>query len=227
MFPHSKFSLKSKQVKSTHLRPSKIMRLVSWLMLAAVLLSACRTGKPSATPTSAPVEPSSSATPAFEAVDEGAPLPPMVLDVQPAGGREMPLDGAVEVKFDQSMDPGATASAWQVLGPKGDPVQGELAWSDARTLRFTPSGGWESGAVYRASLGLTALSAAGEPIHEPLSFEFSTVGELQVNQVFPANSAQDVAGDAVITRSTSTVFSTSSSRDSNRCCNNHEPEPAR
>jgi len=199
MINRSNLSPKSNQPKPIFIRPSKVMRLISLLALATIVLSACRTGKPSATPTSAPVGPSSSATPAFEALDEGAPLPPMVLEVQPAGGREMPLDGAIEVKFDQSMDPGATASAWQVFGPKGDPVQGELAWSDARTLRFIPSGGWETGAVYRASLGLTALSAAGEPINEPLSFEFSTVGELQINQVFPANSAQDVAGDAVIT----------------------------
>ncbi|HWQ84438.1 MAG TPA: Ig-like domain-containing protein, partial [Anaerolineales bacterium] len=133
------------------------------------------------------------------ALDEGAPLPPVVLGYTPAGGQEMPLDGAIEVEFDQSMDPGSTANAWQVSGPDGEQVQGDLAWQDGRRLRFTPSESWETGAVYRASLGITALSAAGEPLRDPLTLEFNTIGELQVSQVFPAHSAVDVAGDAVIT----------------------------
>ncbi len=199
MIPLQNSPLKTTHTKLSVFHPSKIMRVLALIIVTSILLAACKPGKPTASPTGAPAEPTLTPTPEFTALDEGAPIPPVVLRYTPAGGQEMPLDGAIEVEFDQSMDSAATARAWQVTGPEGEAVNGDLSWQDGRRLRFTPAEGWETGAVYRASLGITALSAAGEPLREPLNLEFNTVGELQVSQVFPAQSATEVTGDAVIT----------------------------
>lgn len=199
MIPNQKNPLKVKQSKPICFHPTGIMPVLALFLIASMLLAACKPEQPSVTPTRTPAEPSNTPTPEFTALDEGAPIPPVVVNVSPAGGQEMPLDGAIEVEFDQSMDSAATARAWQVTGPEGETVNGELTWQNGRRLRFAPAGSWQTGAVYHASLGITALSAAGEPLREPLNLEFNTVGELQVSQVFPAQSATEVAGDAVIT----------------------------
>jgi uncharacterized protein YfaS (alpha-2-macroglobulin family) len=142
----------------------------------------------------------SPATPvAVEILDQNAPLPPRVIASQPTGGQELAPDGEVVVEFDQAMDPEKTTKAWQVTGPGGTQIVGEVTWPTPRTLRFTPGKPLESGQVYLASLSTQAASSEGLPLAEPLSLQFQTVGDLQISQVFPADGAVDVANNAVIT----------------------------
>lgn len=143
--------------------------------------------------------PSTTPTPAFQALDEGLMLPPQVIATDPSGGQEMPLDGSIALIFDQAMDKEVTAEAWSLRDPAGEPVAGEIAWMDDMTMRFTPSQPLQPGASYAAALTTVAASLEGAPLSEELSFVVNTLGELQIGQVFPADGATEVENAAIVT----------------------------
>lgn len=143
--------------------------------------------------------PPTATSPGLQAVDDGAPLPPLVVSQQPRGGAELPNGQPVELTFDQPMDASKTAAALQVTTPEGKPVQGKVSWPDAKTLRFEPTSKLQSGSLYFANLGAEAASAEGVALAEPYTFEFQASGDLQVSQVFPAPGASNVDSEAVIT----------------------------
>ena len=62
-----------------------------------------------------------------------------------------------------------------------------------------PRTGCRAATLYHASLAAQAASAEGIALQDPFSFQFATVGDLQVSQVFPAPGTQDVASSAVVT----------------------------
>ncbi len=180
------------------------------LLTAAIFLfSACQPGpaipirtQPANLPSPTETSAEAPAAPKFvglSVVDNGAPLPPTILEQQPQGGEELPVDGQVTLVFDQPMDPAKTALAWSLTDPDGAAVAGKVSWPDARTLTFTPTKKLESATIYHASLSVKAVSAQGIALQDPLSFQITTVGDLQVSQVFPAQDTQDVASSAVIT----------------------------
>jgi alpha-2-macroglobulin len=181
------------------------------LLLTGVVLvfNACRPGPAITLPTRTPGTPGSTETsptaPAalkfngLSVVDDGAPLPPTIIEQQPQGGEELPVDGSIILVFDQPMDEEKTAAALSLSGPDGASVPGKINWTETRKLTFTPHSRLESGTTYHATLTTQAASAAGVALTDPLSFEFATVGNLQISQVFPAPGTQDVASSAVIT----------------------------
>ena len=109
------------------------------------------------------------------------------------------MDGVVKLVFDQPMDAAKTAAAWSLTGPDGAAIQGKVAWPDDHTLTFTPDKRLESATTYHASLSTQAVTAQGVALQDPLSFQFTTVGDLQVSQVFPAQGTLEVASSAVVT----------------------------
>ncbi len=190
-------------MKNKYAAPPAFTALAILLIFTLFLSTACRAALPGGGTASpeASRAPASSPTPdnRLEVEDDGRPLPPQVLDVQPAPGQELPPGEVIRVKFDQPMDPGQTASALQVTGPEGEAVEGEITWEDESTLRFEPAAPLEPGQVYRARLAETASSRQGLALEEGLAFNFQAVGELAVQQVFPADGATDVTNDAAIT----------------------------
>ncbi|HEX7973685.1 MAG TPA: Ig-like domain-containing protein [Anaerolineales bacterium] len=132
-------------------------------------------------------------------MDNGAPLPPRVIDRQPANGQELPADGKLRLTFDQDMDSAATTNALKVADTGGGSVQGQVSWPTPRTLLFSPAQPLKAGTKYLASLTTQARSAKGVQLTDPLAIQFASVGELQVSQVFPANNTGGVAANAVIT----------------------------
>lgn len=188
---------------------SKINKIILVFAIAALVLGACRPApeQPRAQPSAEqpkPVEQMPPATPkvtqaTLTAIDDGAPLPPQVVERHPGGAEELAPDGTIRLAFDQAMDAGKTAAAFQVNSQSGEPVSGQVFWPDARTLEFKPANRLESGSLYFASLGNQATSAQGAALVEAYNFQFLTTGELQVAQVFPADGAQDISSNAVIT----------------------------
>ena len=180
---------------------------VDFLVVAAMLISsACSVVRPvTIPPTSPAVTPAKTVAPSptpdnlLPVVDDGSPLPPQLIELQPSKGQELPLSGEFWLTFDQAMDPGKTASALQISGPQGKVVQGQVSWPDARTLQFVASKPLENSATYQVSLSTNAQSAGGTPLQDPLEIQFETVGQLQVSQVFPQDGAQSIANDAVVT----------------------------
>lgn len=181
----------------------RFLAAASLVFILSMLLAAagCRGELPRSTPPAAsPTPQPPAASPSrFQVIDDGAALPPQVVAQAPAGGQELGLDGQIEITFDQPMDPARTASAWQLLAPDGQAVQGEVFWPTPRTLRFTTAEPLLTAAMYRGQLSTQAASAAGVALDAPLTFDYTTVGELQVSQVFPAGGAREVENNAVIT----------------------------
>ncbi len=131
--------------------------------------------------------------------DTSGSLVPRVIGRNPAAGEELALDGSFELYFDQPMDEAATAGAWQVLDSAGEVVAGQVSWPQPRVLRFKPDRTLKPNNTYRAILADTAAAAGGETLLEGLSFDFSTIGDLVVSQVSPADGTEDVSADAAIT----------------------------
>jgi hypothetical protein len=187
----------------------RLSKITSLIFILSLLASAC---KPSGLPTSTPTpsqtpKPTEVATPTvtplptsvFNVSDDGKPLPPQVIAEAPSGGAGIGRDGMVSVTFDQAMDQNKTASAWKMVGPQDQPVEGQITWQDNHTLQFKPSAPLDYGQTYLASLSTGAVSAQGVALQSPFEFQVNTVSPLQVSQVFPADGTTDVANQAVIT----------------------------
>ncbi|MDR3577594.1 MAG: Ig-like domain-containing protein [Anaerolineaceae bacterium] len=124
---------------------------------------------------------------------------PQMVGRSPAAGEEMPLDSSLLLTFDQAMDPKTGTGALTITGPDQQPVAGKVSWSDPRTLVFKPDQPLKSSSAYTLVLSTQASSAAGMTLKEPVSFSFTTVNDLQVSQVFPADLAIDVENKALVT----------------------------
>ncbi|MBN2501339.1 MAG: Ig-like domain-containing protein, partial [Anaerolineales bacterium] len=118
---------------------------------------------------------------------------------EPNSGQALALDGAVELTFNQPMDRATVEAAWQFLDPDGNPVSGTFNWPSPLTVRFTPTGELSTSTAYALVVDQRAASQEGKTLDEPLNLEIVTVGDLQVNQVFPADRTQEVESSAIIT----------------------------
>lgn len=158
--------------------------------LALVTAIACNLFAPKASPTAPPA----SATP----VATLTPLPPMepvVADVYPRAGEELPTDGAIDLYFDQPMDKDSLSGAFTIEPD----VAGAFEWIDDSTARFVPAAPLERAARYRVRVDQSARSAAGLRLAQDFSLDVVTVGFLEVTNVLPAQDTFDVAVDTAIT----------------------------
>ena len=171
-------------------------------ILVMLLAGACKPAQPSpATPPGGKELPSSPVPgdSGLQVVDQGQPLAPSVVGIQPAGGQELPLNGEIALLFDQDMETVRTGDAWTLVGPEEGVVTGKINWSDNRTMHFKPHTALDADAVYLGVLEAGAASSQGVPLVEPLHVNFQTTSSLQVSQVFPQDGSKDVASNAVIT----------------------------
>jgi alpha-2-macroglobulin len=179
--------------------------LARFLVLGTLLfssLSGCQTNTPGPAPRPTDtVQPIPTTSPAATGghlsayLSQNLPLTPRVTAAQPD---VRPGDDLV-LAFDAPMDPAATNPAVTVTTADRQPVAGSLSWKDARTLVFHPQTALPAGAALLAQVLATAKSAQGQPLEEAASISFQVAGALAVTQVFPGNTAQDVAANATIT----------------------------
>ncbi len=121
-------------------------------------------------------------------------ISPIVVEQSPARGEALAPDGLVKLVFDRPMNRATVEQALSVSG-----VQGTTAWSDARTVSFTPATPWTRDAVYDVVLGQEATAEDGAVLGSPYQFRFTTAGFLDVAQVIPAQGTTDTAAASVIT----------------------------
>ena len=146
-------------------------------LLVAVL--ACDIRRPTPTPVPTPLPPQ----------------PPHVLRRSPERGQELDIQAPVVITFDQAMDRASVESAFSITPA----VVGTFEWQDD-TLSFFPTDkAFSRATTYHIVVASAARSAAGQPLPEPLSFSFYTVGYLEVTAVQPEHGTLDVALDARIT----------------------------
>ncbi len=173
----------------------------------ALLLSSCKTGVvPATQPAQAtekagelPVKTPVPTLAGLPVTDPGAPLPVEIVETQPGKGQGLSTSGKIRLTFNQPMDMEKTNAAWVLEDEQGKPVSGDIQWPTPRSMEFTPSQNLETGSLYLGRLDVSSASAKGLTLQEPMTFEFSTAGPLEVSQVFPADNTRDVANNAVIT----------------------------
>jgi len=150
---------------------------------------------PTTAPTAAPL-PTNTPEPVSMEID----WPPTVIDGSPKSGEELAVDGAITMRFDQPMDQESVAAVLLIEDVEGKTaVNGTIAWPQADTLTFTPDAELARKTSYRLRLGEQASGANGLPMVEPVEAYFQTIGALEVTQVIPDDSTQNVETDTAIT----------------------------
>ena len=181
----------------------KIGSYMMYLVFITVLLAAaCQPIQPPpARPTSIK-EPAASPTAqdsGLLAEDQGDPLAPRVVEIQPPAGQELPLSGEITLRFDQEMDVVKTGAAWKFTGSDQQEINGEITWPDTRSMRFKPGTPLAADSAYLGTLATGAASSQGTPLGEPVMVDFDTISPLQDSQVFPPDGSADIPSEAVIT----------------------------
>jgi len=165
-----------------------VILLASVFALIACNVPACGQ-KPGPNPTRTQIPPTAN-------LSQLPPTNPQIVAQQPNPGEEIPLDGSIDLYFDQPMNQGSVEQSVQV-----DPgVQMHLTWVDDSTLRLTPEPGQLARAqVYTVRVADSAQSAQGLKMDAPYEAKIQTVGFLAVGEVVPAPDAAAVEPTSVIT----------------------------
>ncbi len=182
----------------TKLRQRRIVLLAALLLITSACqgLGSPPTPSPTPEPTATLAPPTTTPSPTAAPLPLPAPLPaPRLLFHLPETGESQKLDAPIEMTFDQAMDADSVVAAFAITPT----VDGEFAWPDARTLQFTPGKPLLRGAFYQVAVDDDARNAEGEAVQGTISFEFQTVGYLEVGEVQPIPEAQDVSSDNAVT----------------------------
>src|SRR5262245_57857611 len=125
-------------------------------------------------------------------------LGPYVIRQDPPEGQRLNLDSVIEITFDRDMDPLKTSNAFSFLSGT-EKVAGEMNWLNARTFIFAPQKPLTASTEYVAVIDSTAASPDGTAFQGPVELEFTTVDQLAVAQVFPADESSEVDLNSTIT----------------------------
>ncbi len=117
---------------------------------------------------------------------------PQVVAQNPVAGQRLDLLPRIQITFDRDMDQGKTSNAFSLLDPDNKPVDGQPAWTDARTFEFTPISKLEPASNYIGVFSTSATALDGTSLKENIQLNFTTVEGLKVGQVFPIADAEDV-----------------------------------
>lgn len=115
--------------------------------------------------------------------------PPAVVQAAPADGATgVPVDGAVELRFDRLMDTASVDSSINV----NPPVPFRAAWS-GETVRLDFDSQLRFGTAYTLTVGVGATDTGGNSLREAFSLRFSTVAAgLTVRETVPVDGVSGV-----------------------------------
>lgn len=122
-------------------------------------------------------------------------LAPKVIDVWPLPGVALGRTEPLTITFDWPMDEDSVAAAFNI----NPPLEGELTWTDARTVNFSPTGGWPIAQTYTVTIGSEATSSKAVTLAESYIFDVITTRPLAVALVSPENGVEEVPADSRIT----------------------------
>lgn len=180
------------------MQKSKVRSIrVGWWVLILLFVSLTGCNLPGFGP-QAPAEEAGPAAAPSPTVDiaELPPTAPRVVAQRPYPGEELPLDGSIDVYFDQPMDR-ASVEGSLAIEPALDV---DVMWVDDSTLRVVPAAGELSRAArYQLLIDEAASAENGLALEAPAEIEVQTVGFLQVGEVVPAPDASAVSAGSVIT----------------------------
>jgi len=182
-------------------RPN-LRRALSASVLLSVLLSACSsapTPTPAPVPTDTPIPPTPTALPPklnvpYKPVPQNE-LSPVIVQRTPENGERLNPDGSIDVVFDRAMDQASVAAAL-VTQPK---IEGAITWKDKRTFSFKPRAKLPRNSVIDIAITQDAKSADGAQLRAPYQFRLTTEGNLEVGQTIPANGANEIDPNTIVT----------------------------
>ncbi len=129
-----------------------------------------------------------------------APGRPLVLDVSPAPGEELLSDQPIVMTFDQSMNQDTVKDSIALCSTDGScGTAPKLAWRSASVLELSQPTGWPTDTQFVINLGDTAESSGGKTLARAQQFTINTLGKLAVAQIIPADGANDITADAMVT----------------------------
>jgi alpha-2-macroglobulin len=186
-------------------------RLVVGLTLLALASLACNFLVPvPATPvgtagvalSAAPALTQGTGTPVAAAITPAsATTAPNVVGYIPDRGETLLPGGAIEVYFDQAMEPASTEAAFAITPS----LLGRFSWPDGQTLRFTPTAGsgnsqpYQPSQSYTVTVSAVARNARGVALRQPAAFDVQTAAPLAVARVFPAPGSSNLPPGQPIT----------------------------
>lgn len=119
---------------------------------------------------------------------------PRVIDVWPLPGVELLPDDTLSITFNQTMNQASVENAVHF-----DPsLMGSFAWSDGRTVNFTPNEGWPRNVAYKLTIASTAQTPDGLGLEDDYTANLRTISPLEVTNGVPESGANGVATDASI-----------------------------
>ncbi len=124
------------------------------LVMVSMMINACQP-KPvvPATESPPPAEQPTPTNAGIQAVDDGAPLPPEIIEQDPARGMELALSGEISLTFSLPMDTEKTSAAWEMKGPGEKVIEGEISWISDREMKFAPASPLEpASTLFRCAL---------------------------------------------------------------------------
>jgi hypothetical protein len=123
------------------------------------------------------------------------PIPPTLVEVDPALGVELNPNEPITLYFDQPMDTDSVAAALHM-----DPIlSADLTWLDNSTLQYTPLEPMALASRYNLSIEKEAKSFSGLSLKSDIQLPFNSAGYLEVTQVNPLADAVDVNPTSAIT----------------------------
>ncbi|MDH5606273.1 MAG: Ig-like domain-containing protein, partial [Anaerolineae bacterium] len=167
------------------------------LSISIIFLTGCGIDK-ALSPTSIPEPTATASFSGLEDLTSGTPILEIIRQF-PLPGQLMPLDGVIEITFNQAMNQKSSTSAWQLQDAAGKNIPGEITWPAGNVLRYKSQIQLTPGSRYTAVLSKKALSMGGENLKEDFHLSFSTVAGFNVSQVFPLNHSKDIENDSAIT----------------------------
>jgi len=119
---------------------------------------------------------------------------PAIVQRSPDPGEELAVDSPIVFVFDRAMDCAVVEAAFS-LSPH---AEGRFEWPNDQTVQYFAAAEWERDTEYRVTISATATSQDGEPLAEPYTFRFRTIGHLAVTQALPVDGSAGVAVDSTI-----------------------------
>ncbi len=122
------------------------------------------------------------------------PMPPAILETQPAAGSQIPLNAPITFYFNQPMDRKSVEAAWTIQPA----TAGVWTWADDSAILFTPASALPASTDLTFTLAATATSQNGQVLPEPILLTFRTADALIVVQTLPEDNSQYVSASAAV-----------------------------
>jgi uncharacterized protein YfaS (alpha-2-macroglobulin family) len=122
------------------------------------------------------------------------PLPPVLAEIDPPSGSQLPLDRPITLYFSLPMDRASTEAAIN-LSPSGN---GGYEWLDDSTLQVRPPSPFTPEMAVTLTIAASARAANGLSLTGPVTLEFTTADYLKPLQFLPAADSKDIPANAAV-----------------------------